>query len=208
MAVTSGLPTDQFLSSAVPGVRDVRIYPFKGNLAEARSLARGSRRSGRAVIYARNDPFLVAQAELVRQRLSAIGITGEIRYFGQAEALRRLQTPGEPFDIAFVGWGGPNPTPTLLSCLFHRRSIPPASGGCNWSRFDAPYYSRQLDRAERLPPDRAFRLYAKLDVELARKAVPAVALYHQNRAVLVSARAGCLSFRQILWDLAGVCLKR
>jgi ABC-type transport system substrate-binding protein len=203
-----GFATDQFLSSAVPGVRDVRTYPFKGDLAKARALARGSTRSGRAVIYARNDPFIVAQAELVRRRLSTIGITGEIRSFGQAEALRRLQTPGEPFDIAFVGWGGTNPTPTLLNCLFHARYIPPASGGCNWSRFDSPYYNRQLDRAERLRPDRAYRLYAKLDVELARVAAPAVALYHQNRAILISARAGCLSFKRILWDLAGVCLKR
>ena len=202
-----GFPTDQFLSSAIPGVRDVRIYPLRGDLRRARALARGSRRSGKAVIYARNDSFFVSQAELVRRRLSAIGITGEVRSFSQAELLARVQRPRERFDIAFVGWGGTNPTPTLLNCLFHARNIPPADGGCNYSRFDAPYYNRQLDRAERLPRDRSLRLYAKLDVQLAR-AAPAVALYHQYRAVLISTRAGCLSFRRVLWELTGVCLKR
>ena len=201
-------PTDQFLSPYAAGFRDVRIYPLRGDVRKARALARGNTRSGKAVFYSSElFPFILAQTKLIQASLRQIGIEAEIKTFPHPVFLRKVSTPGEPFDIAnSIGFVTGYPDHTLLNCMFHGRGIPPAEG-CNYFYFNSPRYNRLLDRAERLVGSARFRLYGRLDVELARDAAPAVPYLLPNTGVLVSKRAGCHRFDRPLFDLATVCLK-
>lgn len=203
-------PTDQYLSPLAAGFRDERIYPLRGDLRKARALARGNTRSGKAVIYSSEVfPFVLAQSKLVQQRLRLIGIEAEIKTFPHAVFLRKLTTPGEPFDLAnSLGFVSGYPDHTALNCMFHRRGIPPAPDGCNYFYFDSPRFNRLLDRADRLVGPARFRAYGRLDIELARDAAPAVPYIMPTAPVLVSKRASCHRFDRPLYDLAVLCLAR
>jgi peptide/nickel transport system substrate-binding protein len=201
-----GSPDDQFLTTGMAGFRNVSIYPDRGNLKKARALAKGRARAQKAVFYVPDLKEFIVQAQHVQERLRQIGIEVELRVFPQPVVVDKLDTPGEPFDIGLVRWELRNPSPGQLSCWFHGRNAPTARGGCNVSRFNSPRYNRLLDRAERLVGAPSFRLYGKLDVELAR-AAPAIPITHPARAVIVSSRAGCHQFDDPLFDLAAACLK-
>jgi peptide/nickel transport system substrate-binding protein len=198
---------DHFLTPAAPGYRHMRIYPPGGDLKTARALAKGHTRSGTAVIYASEIfPSVLAGAKLIQTSLRTIGIRAQIKTFPHGEFLRRLGTPGEPFDLAnSIGFVSGYPDHTALNAMFHRRYLPPA-GCCNFFGFDSPHYSRLLDRANRLSGIARFRLYGRLDVELSRDAAPAVPYLLPKTGILVSRRAGCHRFDRPLFDLASVCL--
>ena len=51
-----GLPTDQFLSPAIAGFRDVRVYPLRGDLRQAQRLVGARPRVRTAVLYTVRDP--------------------------------------------------------------------------------------------------------------------------------------------------------
>src|SRR5262249_48654647 len=202
-------PTDQFLSPYAAGFRDVRIYPFGGNLRKARALARGHTRSGKAVIYSSElFPFILAQSKLIQARLRQIGIEAEIKTFPHPVFLAKMFTPGEPFDFANgIGFTTGYPDHTVLNCMFDGRERPPAVGGCNVFGFNSARYNRLLDRAQLLVGPARFRLYGRLDVELARDAAAAAPILLPRLGILVSNRAGCHRFDRPLFDLAAVCLK-
>jgi ABC-type transport system substrate-binding protein len=190
----------------MPGYVDARIYPLTGpDLTKARALANGNRRSGKAVLYTLDGPVDVAQAEILKQNLAAIGIELEIQRFPTALLFQKLATPGEPFDIGRVNWSG-FVDPGLLGFLFDGRTIGRPNFG-NWSYFDSPTFNRKLDRASRLPlgaeRDRA---YGQIDVELSRDAAPAIPYGVPNAFTLVSSRVGCVVVNPT-FDFTAACLK-
>jgi ABC-type transport system substrate-binding protein len=202
----AGTPTDQYLPSTMPGHVKARIYPLtRPDLAKARALANGNRRSGKAVLYTLDNPVDLAQAEILKQNLAAIGIELEIQRFPIALLFQKLATPGEPFDIGRVNWSG-FVGPGFLEFLFDGRTIGRPQSG-NWSYFDSPTFNRKLDRASKLPlgPERD-RAYGQIDVELSRDAAPAVPYGMPNAFTLVSSRVGCVVVNPAL-DFTAVCLK-
>jgi peptide/nickel transport system substrate-binding protein len=199
----AGFLTDQYLFPGLPGFRDERIYPLeKPNVAKARQLARDNLRGRRAVLYTTAFPLGLAQAQIVKQNLAKIGIRVEIKSFPGVTLFEKLATPGEPFDIGWIGWLSEIPEPSILNDLFHGARSP----GPNYSRLDSPSFNRRLERAARLTGARRYREYGGLDVELARDAAPAVAYAYDNALTLVSERVGCVVVNPYL-DLAAACLK-
>jgi peptide/nickel transport system substrate-binding protein len=203
----AGYLTDQYLPPTFPGFRNERIYPLKApELEKARALARGNRRSGKAVLYVPAVPVGLAQAEIVKTNLKKIGLDVEVRQAPVPVHFNRLSTPGEPFDIGLIGWETTIPDPSLLNSLFDGRTIG-KPGFSNYSYFDSPRYNRLLDQASRLRAGaERYRTYGKLDVQLARDAAPAIAYAYDNVFTLVSRRTGCVIVKPYL-DLAAVCLK-
>jgi peptide/nickel transport system substrate-binding protein len=203
----AGYLTDQYLPPTFPGFRNERIYPLKApELAKARALARGNRRSGKAVLYVPAIPLGAAQGQIVKDNLRKIGLDVEIQQFPGPVLFNKLATPGEPFDMGWIGWDQTIPDPSLLNFLFDGRTIGKPGFG-NWSYFDSRKYNRLLDAASRLPPGpERYRVYGKLDVDIARNAAPAVAYAYDNVLTLVSRRTGCVILKPYL-DLAAVCLK-
>jgi len=202
----AGTVSDQFMPPNMPGYRDARIYPLDGpDLRKARALASGRKRSGRAVLYTLSFPADRAQAQILRRDLAAIGIALEIKEFPLPVLFDKLSTPGEPFDIGRVSWGGLF-DPGFLADLFNGRYIG-QPGSSNWSYFNSAKYNRLLDRALSLPvgPARS-AAFGELDVQISRDAAPAIAYGVPNQLTLVSRRTGCVVVNPDL-DLTAVCLK-
>jgi peptide/nickel transport system substrate-binding protein len=201
----TGTPIDHYLSPDVPGYRHVRIYPLvHPNLARARALARGHTRSGKAVVYVPNLPTAVAQAQILQRDLKRIGLRLTIKQFPVPLLFNKLSTPGEPFDLGWIGWTG-SPDPGLLDCLFNGKWIG-KEGGCNDSYLNSPSYNRRLNAADRLIGPARARAFGRLDLELARDVAPAIAYAYDNAFTLVSSRTGCVVLNPTL-DLETVCLK-
>ena len=199
--------TDQYLTPIKLGFRDERIYPLRGpDLATARKLAKGQTRSGKAVLYVSTVAAPLAQAAIVRTDLERIGLDVEIRPFPTPVLFEKLQTPGEPFDIGWVGWSNPDRDPaSILTGLFDGRSLGGANN-VNWSYFNSPKYNRLLDEASRLTGDERYRAYGDLDARISRDVAPAIPYSYDNTLTFVSARTGCVVVNPYL-DLAAVCLK-
>jgi ABC-type transport system substrate-binding protein len=204
--VLAGTPTDQYLPPGMPGFRDERIYPLKApDLRRARALARGSLRTGKAILYAPTNAVGVAQAQIVKTDLKKIGLDVHIELFPPQVLFEKLEHSGA-YDIGWIGWLADLPDPgSLLNALFDGRSIgTPASG--NFSYFDSSKYNRLLARADRLTGTPRARAFGNLDVQLARDAAPAVAYAFDYALTLVSDRVGCVVVNPYL-DLAAACLR-
>jgi peptide/nickel transport system substrate-binding protein len=202
LGTLAGTPTDQYLTPLTPGYRNDRIYPLSGpDLRRARALARGRTRGGKAVLYTTTNPLDVAQAQVLQRNLAAIGLDVEIK--PQAALAAKLDTAGEPFDIARIAWGASEPS--ILNAIFHGRTIG-QPGNSNWSYFNSPKYNRLLDRAARLTGDKRYRAYRALDLQLSRDAAPAMPITILNAFTFVSARVGCVVVNPNL-NLTAVCLK-
>jgi peptide/nickel transport system substrate-binding protein len=201
----AGTLTEQYVAPTMPGFRNDHIYPLKRpNLAKARALARGQTRGGKAVLYVPNVRQALAQAPIVRDNLRAIGLDVEIVAIPFPVLVEKMTTPGEPFDIGWIGWLGRGFDPTL-TCFFHGREIG-RPGGCNFSHMNSPRYNRLLDRAERLTGPARYRAFGRLDVDIMRNVAPAIVYSVDNRPTLVSSRVGCVVLNPD-FDFTVACLK-
>ena len=193
----SATPTDQYMPLVLPGFRPTRIYPLDGpDLRQARLLAKGRTRSGKAVLYACSDrPDCSAAAQVLKRNLKAIGIQLEIKQFPASVMFDKLYKPHEPYDLAWVGLFAPYNDPAAFF-----------DGFSDLSHLKAPEFERQLARASQLSGPARYRAYGKLDVDLARDTAPAIAARNENTWAFVSARTGCVVMNPSL-DLTAVCLK-
>lgn len=190
-------PTDQYIPPVMPGFRAQRIYPLRGpNLRQARLLAKGHLRSRKAVLYTCSErPDCLAVAQVLQQNLKAIGIQLEIEKFPLPVMFEKLATPGEPYDMTWVGIPADYPDPSLFFGAVEE-----------FSNFTSPKYDGLLAAASRLSGPARYRAYGALDVQLAREAAPAIAAMNPNAWAFVSARTGCVVMNPSL-DLTAVCLK-
>jgi ABC-type transport system substrate-binding protein len=199
--------TDHYLPRVMPGFRNERIYPLQGpDLRKARALAKGRTRSGTAVLYTCSErPDCSALAQILKQNLKAIGLELRIKKFPLQLMFEKLATPGEPFDLAWVGFFAASNDPQEFLGIFDGRTIGRPDSE-NWSHFNVPKYNRLLERAAPLSGPQRYRAYGDLDVQLARDAAPGVAVLNPNTWAFVSARVGCVVMNPTL-DLTAVCLK-
>lgn len=203
----TGTPTDQYLPASMPGFLDAKIYPLsRPDVARAKSLAQGHTRTGKAVLYVKDTPVDVAQAQIIQRDLAPIGIAVTIKKFPGPALFQRLFTPGTRYDMTLLGYGPDYFDPyAMLNILFDGRLIgTPYS--FNLSYFNSPKPNAALATASRLVGAARYRAYGKLDVELARDQAPAAAYENESVLTFVSKRAGCLVLNTGL-DLAAVCLK-
>jgi len=199
---------DHYLPPSLPGSEHTHVYPLsRPNLPKARTLARGHTRDRHATLYACAREFCATAAQILRDNLKPIGLDVEIRQFPSQLLFSKYGTPGEPFDIGWIGWiNNTPPDPgSLLSSLFDGRTI----GRPNFqdfSYFQSPHYNRLFDKGARLGPRSRYRFYGRLDVDLARSAAPIAAYAIENIFTFVSKRTGCVVVNPYL-DLTAVCLK-
>jgi ABC-type oligopeptide transport system substrate-binding subunit len=197
--------TDQFLAPTLPGFRDAKIYPLRGpDFGKARALARGHLRSGRATLYVADLPLTLALGQVLEKDLAEIGLEVQVKGIPVPAYDARINTPGEPFDIAFfvtpsVDFYDPY---AFLNLYFESRFI----GRTNSSNLRSPTWDRRLRTASRLRGAERLRTYGRLDADLVRNVAPVVPLTYISEPTLVSKRVGCILVRPAL-DLAAACLK-
>jgi ABC-type transport system substrate-binding protein len=205
-AVTGTL-TDQYLPPGMPGFVDAYLYPLgHPDLRKAKALARGHTRSGKAVLYIRDDPIDTAQSQIIQRDLKPIGIDVKVKAFPGPALFQKLFTPGTPYDMTVLGYGPDYSDPyAVLDTLFDGRLIgTPYSFDVGY--FDSPKYNARLAAASKLTGSARYATYGKLDVDLARNAAPMVAYESESALAFVSGRTGCIVLNPFL-DLAAVCLK-
>jgi peptide/nickel transport system substrate-binding protein len=196
--------TDQFLPPTLPGFQDAKIYPLRPDLRKARTLARDHLRGGKATLYVADLPLTLALGQVLKKNLGEIGLDVEVKGIPQPAYDSRINTPGEPFDIAFfvtasVDFYDPY---AFLNLYFESRFI----GRTNSSNLRSQPYDRRLRAASRLRGKERLRTYGRLDVDLVRHVAPVVPLTYISEPTLVSKRVGCILLRPAL-DLETVCLK-
>jgi ABC-type transport system substrate-binding protein len=185
-------PTDQYLTPAMPGYRDERIYPLNGpDLRKAQKLAKGRTRGGDAVLYTIDNPGDLARAQIVKRNLAEIGLRVEIKAFPSSLYFEKISTPGEPYDLVRLQVG-------------LRYGVTGYVFGFVYGL--TPKYQGLLARAYRLTGDDRDRAYGDLDVQISRDVAPDVPVAVANWQTFVSARVGCIVLKPSL-VLTAVCLK-
>ena len=192
-------PTDHYLPPEMPGYRNLNVYPLTPDLVKARALANGNGRS--AILYTCNYSPCPEQAQTVKTDLAAIGLHVQIETFTLQDLLSRLTKPGEPFDLAPIGWIPDSPDPhAILNQLLEDPQAEPT--------FNDPTYQRELAAAARLSgPDR-YLTYGKLDLDIARNGAPLAAYGNSTVHDFFSARIGCQAFCFYGIDLNALCVRR
>ena len=205
----SGVTTDQYLPSAVPGFSDAHVYPLADpDLEKAKALATGNLRGRKAVLYTTDFQLPLLAARLAKQQLAAIGLEVDIKAFpihiATAAYLKRLAARGEGWDLALVLWTPNLPDPyAYINTLLEGRN----AGSTNVGGFASTDYDRAMRLAARVPDARMRnRAYGALDGRLARDSAPLAAINVLSEPTFVSERVGCKVLRPGL-DLTAVCLK-
>ena len=192
-------PTDQYTSPVTPGFRNERIYPLTApDLRRARALAKGRLRSGKAVLYTcaeQQRPDCVGVPLVLQRDLKAIGLDVSIKKFPFPVLIQKLATPGEPYDLTWLGEITPYNDPALYFPQIQEIS-----------HYSSSKYDRLLAAAGRLSGPARYRAFGVLDVQLSRDEAPGIAVFNANAWAFVSARTGCVVMNPSL-DLTAVCLK-
>ena len=192
-------PTDQYLPPGVPGFTDVGIYPLTPDIATAKRLAGGKRRS--AVLYACNVPPCDQLAQIVKANLAAISIDVQIKTFSLSAVFDRLNNKGEPYDMALMGWIADYPDPSQFLNILLLSGVFPT--------LDDPTYKRKLLAAAQLSGPPRYLAYGKLDASIARNVAPWVGFGNPLSHDFFSARMGCQVFQPLYgMDLAALCIRK
>jgi peptide/nickel transport system substrate-binding protein len=199
----AGRRTDQILPPGMPGYRDWDLYPVRGpNLTKARALARGNLRDARAALYIRRpvaEPFARPVAEVAKLDLARIGLDVDIEEV--PNLFQRLRMPGEPWDIALVGWFADYPDPfNFINELF--------TGENNTGHFEDVRFERRMRQAARLAGRQRLAAYAVLERDLMRRAAPIAPFIVVNDVMFVSRSLGCFGYDVAFGpDVLAMCKK-
>ena len=202
-----GRATDHYLVPGIPGAHPVDIYPLGGpNLAKARALAAGVH--AHATLYITTGaPQFMQDARILQADLAPIGITVDITALPSGAAFyRRLERPGEPWDIAFTNWFPDFADPFTMINELYDPANPAAS---DFGHFNDPAFTRRMRQAATLSGDRRLQAYARLDEDLTRDDPPAAAWGIGTLRDFFSARTRCQVYQPIYGiDLGSLCLRQ
>jgi peptide/nickel transport system substrate-binding protein len=183
----AGVFNDQYLPPTMPGFRNAALYPTRPELARARALASGSRRSGKVVLYACPGRPCEQLAQIVQQNLRAIDLDVDVRFVCRACWWGGHRTRGEPFDLILESWRMDYFDPYDFLFLVDGRTIKPY-GNTNLAYFDSRRYNRRIAAASSLSGQARYRAFGALDVDLARNAAPLAPYMTDNARRYFSAR--------------------
>ena len=207
-----GKRTDQLLPPGL-GARTESIYPLEGsNVAAARRwLDRARTRPPKLVLYVSNAAAQITMGQSVAFDLRRLGIEVEVKHFDVFALVQRLETRGEPFDIALNGWaadyadgGG------FLEPILNGKDLGPmgSTGNRNTSYFDDPRTNARIEAASRLTGEARRRAWADLDVDLMRNNPPVAPIFHINNRAFISESLGCFVIHPFYgFDIAAACKK-
>jgi len=199
--------TDQLLPPALG--RNERIYPLAGaDPATARKwLARARVKPRTLVLYAPNHELGVAVAHVLVFNLRQIGIELDVKYYDALTLHEKAGTRGEPFDLAFYGWGVDYADPAG----FYEQLLAPdlsATGNLNLSYSSDPRVSARMEAANSLTGEARRKAWADLDVDLMRNDPPWAPIVHPTNRSFVSRSLGCFLQHPLYgFDLAAACKK-
>ncbi|MGB9183938.1 MAG: ABC transporter substrate-binding protein [Solirubrobacteraceae bacterium] len=194
-------PSDHYLPPGMPGYRNAHIYPMTPDPGKARHLVQLAQARGRtAVLYTMNVAPFPEQAQIVKTDLAAIGLQVQVKTLPQSQLFAELATPGQPFDLGYIGWQAdyPDPSQMLDPLLRDSSNLPPLADRT---------YQRRLARAAPNTGPKRYLTYGDLDLDVTRRAAPLAAFGNASGQDFFSARIGCQTYRPSGVDLAALCLR-
>ena len=202
-----GKATDQILPAAMPGYRNVKIYPLaRPDLRSARRLA-GPRTRHALFYFGGSLQFTIA--ELVASQLAKIGIQVDVEPY--PSGIRSNAAATHRADITIVDWTADYVDPyDFINLLLYGKTAN-APGSENRGGFDNPLYDTRMTQAAALGGRARLTAYGRLDADLMRNAAPIVPLADVYLPALTSGRVrpDCSVFppQGAGLDLAAACLK-
>jgi ABC-type oligopeptide transport system substrate-binding subunit len=205
----AGKRTDQILPTTMAAFRDADIYPLKGpNLAQAKKLATGNTRDGKAILYTANAGAYPLRAQIIQYNLKQIGIDVSVQQFARGVQITKTGNRDEPYDLNDTGWQADYADPfDFINVLLDGSHIQ-AANNVNNAYFNDPAYTKKMNQAQMLTGKGRDAAYGNLDIDISKNAAPWASFANQNARMFVSKRVGCFTYSPVYTvDLAAACLK-
>jgi ABC-type oligopeptide transport system substrate-binding subunit len=190
----NGQPHDQILPPGFPGFQNQNIYPSRPNLSTARTLARGSTRSGKGVYYYGLASPGPERMELVRASLRQLGIDIEPKGFRGFAIYDAAGTRGSEHAFTTAGWCQDYPDPyDFINVLLYGGNIQ-AENNNNLAYFNNRAYNAKMDRAAKLLGDARMNAYAALEIDITKNQAPWASWNNPTNQFFISSRVDPRSF--------------
>ena len=195
-----GKRTGQILPPGMLGYKPAGIYPLKvtaNTIKQARKLAEGNLRGGKAVLWSSNAGTAPLQAQLIQYNLKQIGIDAEIKLLPRAQQFTNAGNPQTAsFDMTVERWGADYADPyDFVNILLDGKQVTQPQHN-NYAYFNVAKYNRQMTAASLLTGPNRGAAYAALDGAMMRADPPWAPLVNSNDRVFLSSRVGCITINE------------
>ena len=209
-----GKRTGQILPPGMLGYKPQGIYPLRvtaNTIKQAKKLAEGNLRGGKAVLWSSNAGTAPLQAQLIQYNLRQIGLDAEVRSCPARSSSRthRARRP-PPYDLTVERWGSDYADPyDFVNILLDGKQISQSAHN-DFAYFNIAKYNRQMLAASLLTGPKRGTAYAALDGPIMRENPPWAPLVNSNDRIFMSSRVGCITVNEAHGSgplLNVVCLK-
>ena len=195
-----GKRTGQILPPGMLGFKQQNIYPVRvtaSSLAQAKKLAAGNTRGGKAVLWSANTGFAPLQAQQIQFNLKQIGIDAEIRLLPRAQQFTNAGNPQTAtYDMTVERWGADYADPyDFINILIDGAQVTNPQHN-NYAYFNVAKYNTEMQKASLLTGSSRGTAYATLDANLMKNDPPWAPLVNSNDRSFVSARLGCVTINE------------
>ena len=195
-----GKRTGQILPPGMLGYKPQGIYPLRvtaNTIKQAKKLAEGNLRGGKAVLWSSNSGTAPLQAQLIQYNLRQMGLDAEVRLMPRAQQFTNAGNPETAaFDLTIERWGSDYADPyDFVNVLLDGNQITQSQHN-NYAYFNVAKYNRQMLAASLLTGQRRGAAYAALDGALMRENPPWAPLVNSNDRIFLSARVGCVTVNE------------
>lgn len=196
-----GKRTGQILPPGMLGYKPAGIYPLKvtaNTIKQARKLAEGNLRGGKAVLWSSNAGTAPLQAQLIQYNLKQIGIDAEIKLLPRAQQFTNAGNPQTAsFDMTVERWGADYADPyDFMNILLDGKQVTQPQHN-NYAYFNVAKYNKEMTAASLLQGPRRGVAYAALDSNMMRTNPPWAPLVNSNDRIFLSSRVGCVTINEI-----------
>ena len=195
-----GKRTGQVLPPGMLGYKQQNFYPVRvtaGSLAQAKKLAAGNTRDGKAILWAANTGTAPLQAQLVQYNLKQIGIDAEVKLLPRAQQFTNAGNPKtNDYDMTIERWGADYADPyDFINILLDGTQVTNPQQN-NYAYFNIAKYNKQMMAASLLVGSARGTAYATLDAAMMKNDPPWAPLVNSNDRSFMSQRLGCITINQ------------
>ena len=149
-----GKRTGQILPPGMLGYKPQGIYPLRvtaNTIKQAKKLAEGNLRGGKAVLWSSNAGFAPLQAQLIQYNLKQIGIDAEVKLLPRAQQFTNAGNPKTAdFDLTIERWGADYADPyDWVNILLDGTQVTHPQHN-NYAYFNVAKYNREMTAASLL----------------------------------------------------------
>ena len=209
-----GKRTGQILPPGMLGYKPQNTYPIRitaSSARQAKKLAEGNLRDGKAVLWSANSGTAPLQAQLIQYNLKQIGLDTEIKLLPRAQQFTNAGNPKTAtFDLTVERWGADYSDPyDFVNILLDGNQVTQSQHN-NYAYFNVKKYNRQMTAASLLTGSQRGAAYAQLDAAMMKDDPPWAPLVNSNDRSFMSARVGCMTINEAQGSgplLNVICLK-